>query len=113
MYLRRLPSYAGNVALILNPSSGHASQQYYVVFNDNFMLILALRMKTIPANWDNLVEKSLESASNVDIDLSKVWFNQNHYDPHEPDSSFTAIFDQSNNALPATEPTAGVRPMHA
>ena len=72
MCLGRSLPHASNVVLVLNLFSDYVSLQYYAVFDDNFTLILALRVKTVPANWADLVEKSLESASDVDIDLSKV-----------------------------------------
>ena len=75
MCLRRSPAHASNVVLVLNPSSGYVSPQYHVIFDDNFTLIPALRMKTVPSNWADLVEKLSESASNINVDLSKVWFN--------------------------------------
>ena len=42
MCLGRSPDHAGNVALVLNPSLGHVSPQFHVVFDDNFSLIPAL-----------------------------------------------------------------------
>ena len=36
IYLGHSPLHAGSVALVLNPSSGHVSPQYHIVFDDNF-----------------------------------------------------------------------------
>ena len=55
VYLGRSPAHAGNVALVLNPSTGHVSQQYHVIFDNAFALTPALRMKTVPANCREVV----------------------------------------------------------
>ena len=36
IYVGRSPSHASNVALILNPRTGHVSPQFHVVFDDDF-----------------------------------------------------------------------------
>jgi len=64
IYLGWSSAHAGNVPFVLNPSSGYVLPQYHIVFDDAFTLIPALRMKTIPSNWADLVEKSSESVSN-------------------------------------------------
>ena len=45
--LGRSHVHAGNVVLVLNPSSGHVLPQFHVVFDDGFALIPALRLNTI------------------------------------------------------------------
>ena len=56
----RCPTHAGNVSLTLNPSSGHFSSQFHVMFDGEFTLILDFRSNTVPANWTDLVAKSSE-----------------------------------------------------
>ena len=36
VYLGHSPFHAGSVALVYNPSTGHVSPQYHVVFDDDF-----------------------------------------------------------------------------
>ena len=50
IYLDRSLLCAGNVALVLNPSTRHVSPQFHVVFDDEFTLIPAMRNNTVPAN---------------------------------------------------------------
>ena len=40
VYLGHSPFHAGSVALVLNPTTGHVSPQFYVVFDDNFSTVL-------------------------------------------------------------------------
>ena len=98
VHLGKSPAHAGNVALVLNLSTGYVSPQYHIIFDDAFTLIPALRMKTVPANWTDLVQKSSESVSESEVDSSKIWFNQSFSDPHGPDSGFAATFDSTNHA---------------
>ena len=98
VYLGRSPAHAGNVALVLNPSSGHVSPQFHVVFDDQFTLISALRSNTVPANWADLVATSTESVSSPDVDSSKLWFKQSYNDDTDPESGFDATFHPKNIA---------------
>ena len=98
VYLGRSPAHAGNVALVLNPSSGHVSPQFHVVFDDEFTLISALRCNTVPANWADLVATSTESVSSPDVDSSKLWFKQTYNDHTDPESGFDATFQPQNIA---------------
>ena len=41
-YMGRSPRHAGNVAMILDPTTGHASPQFHVVFDDSISTIDAL-----------------------------------------------------------------------
>ena len=84
VYLGRSPAHVGNVALVLNPSSGHVSPQFHVVFDDDFRLIPALRSNAVPPNWADLVTKSSEATSSPDIDSTKIWFQQHYDSPHDP-----------------------------
>ena len=49
-YVGRSPRHAGNVALILNPATGHVSPQFHVVFDDSFSTIEALQKRYKPEN---------------------------------------------------------------
>lgn len=89
--------HSGNVDLILNPSSGHISPRFYFVFDDDFYLVSSLRSNTEPPNWDDLVSRSDESASNGDIESSKILFNQHYDDTNQPESVFDATFTVSNS----------------
>jgi hypothetical protein len=55
IYVGRSPAHALNVALILNPRTGHVSPQFHVVFNDDFTTVQYLRTTTVPPHWADLV----------------------------------------------------------
>ena len=75
-------------------------------FDDNFTLMPDLRSNTVPTNWEYLVTKPAESATDLDIDSSKIWFNQNYLDPEDPASDADATFTNSNSTVtpPALPP---------
>jgi len=58
IYVGRSPSHASNVALILNPRTGHVSPQFHVVYNDDFTTVPYLRTATVPPHWAELVRAS-------------------------------------------------------
>ena len=49
--------------------------------------------------------KSGESTTDLDIDSSEIWFNQNYVDPDDPESGFDATFTKTNatSAAPVYE----------
>jgi hypothetical protein len=47
-YLGHSQFHAGSVALIYNPSTGHVSPQYHVVFDDDFTTVPCMEAGTIP-----------------------------------------------------------------
>jgi hypothetical protein len=55
IYVGGSPSHASNVALILNPHTGHVSPQFHVVYNDDFTTVPYLRTATVPPHWAELV----------------------------------------------------------
>jgi hypothetical protein len=55
IYVGRLPSHASNVALILNPQTGHVSPQFHMVFDDDFTTVPYLWTATVPPHWAELV----------------------------------------------------------
>jgi hypothetical protein len=60
IYVGRSPSHASNVALILNPMTGHISPQFHVVFDDDFTTVPYLRKMEVPPHWAELVRSSAE-----------------------------------------------------
>jgi hypothetical protein len=58
IYVGCSPSHASNIALILNPRTGHLSPQFHVVFNDDFTTVPYLRTSTVPPHWADLVRSS-------------------------------------------------------
>jgi hypothetical protein len=60
IYVGRSPSHASNVALILNPRTGHISPQFHVVFDDDFTTVPYLRKMEVPPHWAELVRSSAE-----------------------------------------------------
>jgi hypothetical protein len=58
IYVGRSPSHASNVALILNPRTGHVSPQFHVVYDDDFTTVPYLRTATVPPHWAELVRVS-------------------------------------------------------
>jgi hypothetical protein len=58
IYVRRSPSHAANVSLILNPRTGQISPQFHVIYNDDFTTVPYLRTATVPPHWAVLVNAS-------------------------------------------------------
>ena len=54
-YLGYLPSYAGSVALVLNPKTGLVSPQFHSVFDNDFSTVPNLQVGSMPENWKVLV----------------------------------------------------------
>ena len=59
IYVRRSPSHASNVALILNPRTGHVCPKIHVVYDDIFTTVPYLRTAAVPPHWAELVRTSL------------------------------------------------------
>jgi hypothetical protein len=55
IYAGRSSAHASNVALILNPRTGHVSPQFHVVFDDDFTMVQYLWTTTVPPYWADLV----------------------------------------------------------
>ena len=53
IYVGRSPAHASNVALILNPRTGHVSPQFHVVYDDDFITVPYLRTGKVPPHWEN------------------------------------------------------------
>jgi hypothetical protein len=58
IYVGCSPSHASNLALILNPRTGHISPQFHVVFNYDFIIVQYLYTGTVPPQWADLVHSS-------------------------------------------------------
>ena len=104
IYLGHSPLHLGSVALVLNPSTGHVSPQYHVVFDDNFTTVSNLRSGTVPSNWKMLVEKSSFSSTDEQYSLSDTWLRENTFGPHDPESA-PPMVDKlaSSSPVPASE----------
>jgi hypothetical protein len=55
IYVGCSPSHASNVALVLNPRTGHISPQFHVVYDDDFTTVQYLCTGTVPPHWAGLV----------------------------------------------------------
>ncbi len=55
IYVGCSPAHASNVALILNPMTGHVSPQFHVVFDDDFTTVQHVQTTTVPPHWADLV----------------------------------------------------------
>ena len=54
VHLGHSPLHAGSVALLWNPTTGCFSQQYHVVFDDEFSTVPYTEAGNIPPIWENL-----------------------------------------------------------
>ena len=74
MYLGHSPFNAGSVSLVQNPSTGHVSTQFHVVFYADFSTVPFMREGKIPKNWTDLVQHSSQSGAPGNIELKYTWF---------------------------------------
>ncbi len=58
IYVGHSPPHASNVALILNPRTGHVSPQFHVVFDDDFTTVQYLCTGMVPSHWADFVHSS-------------------------------------------------------
>ena len=63
IYLGRSPAHTENVALVLNTKTVLVSQQFHVVFDDDFTTFPRLWKGTVPPNWNKLVIGSQEKST--------------------------------------------------
>ena len=87
IYVGRSPFHAGNVALVLNPRTGHISPHYHIVFDDHFSTIPHLRSGSTPPDWVNMVRDSSEKVTDEMYRLSEVWFSGDSVTVHDATSS--------------------------
>ena len=131
IYLGRSPCHAGNVALVLNPRTGHISPQYHVVFDDDFTTVSSMREGTVPNSWGELVRLSSECATIEQYNVSDNWNGDwngpetdaegdfKNDDDHIPgilrtstglsvsNSNSTGTSSQNSNKFPGTTQTSG------
>ncbi len=74
IYMGHTPGHAALVAMVLNPTMGHVSLQFHVVFDDTFSTVKYMWYVFIPPHGEELVWNSTELASIEDFDLTKTWF---------------------------------------
>jgi hypothetical protein len=79
VYLGR-PFHTGSVALVYNPSTGHVSQHYHVIFDDDFTMVQYMEAGTIPSHWSDLVQSSSELASKQALNLAQAWLGSTGQD---------------------------------
>ena len=72
-YVGRSPIHVGNVSLILNLSTGHASPQFHVVFDKTFSTVPSLKTGSIPYLWTFICKKNRELATYEDFNLEDLW----------------------------------------
>eukprot|EP00957_Ditylum_brightwellii_P081724 6217207-Ditylum_brightwellii.AAC.1 len=70
IYLGHSPFYAGNVALVLNLQTGHVSQQYHVVFDDDFSTVPYPQSSEPPPNWIELVQNHTECVTEESFNMA-------------------------------------------
>jgi hypothetical protein len=58
------------VALVYNPSTGHVSPQFHVVFDDDFTTVPYMEAGTIPPNWEDPVTNSSEKSTPQALELT-------------------------------------------
>ena len=73
LYVGTSQIHAGNVSLILNPSTGHVSPQFHVVFDETVSTIPSLKNGSIPYSWKFICENIRELATYKDFNLADLW----------------------------------------
>ena len=99
IYVGRSPFHAGNVALVLNPQTGHISPQYHVVFDDTFSTVPFLRSGEEPPNWVELVRTSSEKVTTEAYEVADHWNqaeNAESEDQNLPSEGDSEITDPSS-----------------
>jgi hypothetical protein len=79
-YLGHPPFHSGNVALVYNPSTGHVSPQYHVVFDGDFTAVPYMEARTILPHWSDLVHSFSELASKHALNLAQAWLGSTGQD---------------------------------
>ena len=102
--------HAGSVALVLNPKTGHVSPQYHVVFDDNFTTVHHMRDGTLPPSWQDMCQRSIESANNEAFDLADIWFKGLTESEGTIKDPFAIISDQSGGKSGPSSDSADKRP---
>ena len=58
----------------MNLKKGLVSPQHHVVHDDQFRIVHHMHDLTVPPNWDQLVQNSIELVTTEQYDLTKTWF---------------------------------------
>ena len=80
VYLRHSLFHAESVALVYNPSTGHVSPQYHVVFDNDFTTVPYMEAGMIPPHWSDLLQSSSELASKQAFNLAQAWLGSTGQD---------------------------------
>ena len=105
VYLGHSPQHAGNVALVLNLSTGHVSPQYHVVFDDKFTTVPHMKHGTVPPNWKDLFENNREQVSSTAFDKATEWLNPDvpiTEDSTTSPSDLTQLNEGASSSTPST-----------
>ena len=108
------PCHAGLVALVLNPTTGHVSPQFHIVFDDTFSTGPYMRPGTVPEHRQSLVHNSTEISTDKSFDIAKTWF-EGVEDTSKSSPRDAPINSQSSDPLPlasedASQPNEGAGP---
>ena len=87
IYVGWSPSHASNIALVLNPQTGHVSPQFHVVFDDDFTTVEYLRKMTVPPHWAELVRSSAEVQLYTERQMT-TWQSLPELDKEDGDFSY-------------------------
>ena len=74
IYLGHSPIHAVSIAMVFKPKTGHVSPQYHVVFDENFTTVINMGDGILPPTWEEMCQKSTESATDEAFDMAKNWF---------------------------------------
>ncbi len=97
VYLGHSPLHAGSIALVYNPSTGHVSLQYHVVFGNDFTMVPYMEAGTIPPHWSDLVHSSSELASKQALNLAQAWLASTGQDNNDPQFMDNPVIDPFAN----------------
>ena len=89
--------HAGSIALVLNPTTGHVSPQFHVVFDDTFGTVPYMDKKQVPPNWTSLVEASRKRVTEEQYNLAENWLTNSVQSPNPlPDNTTVLRGSQSD-----------------
>ena len=73
IYVGHSPAYAGTVALVLNPITGHVLPQFHIIFDDLFTTVPFMNKSQLPPNRAERVKYSRELVTYEQFNLAKTW----------------------------------------
>ena len=95
VYVGHLPSHAGSVALVLDPSTGHVSAQFHVVFDDNFLTVPHLQNVTQPPSLSKLCQTSSELAKHTEYNVAQAWLQRQMAKPQDQNTEVCEVVDEA------------------